>query len=152
MRKISRLIFLTTALLLLGSACRSGEKSDLPIVHLKIDGHDVAAEVANNEITRETGLMFRKDMDWNHGMIFVFPDSEVRAFWMKNTVLPLSIAYMNSKGIILNILEMPPETEDTFLSNGQAEYALEMNTGWYAKNGIKPGDTVEGLSSAPVGE
>jgi len=152
MRKISRLLFLTLGLLLLVSACRSGEKSDLPIAHLKIDGHEVVAEVANKPVTRESGLMFRKDMDWDHGMVFVFPDIEVRAFWMKNTILPLSIAYMDGKGVILNILEMPPETENTFFSAGQAKYALEMNTGWYAKNGVKPGDLVEGLSNAPAGE
>lgn len=133
-------------------ACHPKDKSDLPVVTLKIDGHSVEAEVANKESTRMTGLMFRREMDKDHGMIFVFPDSEIRAFWMKNTIIPLSIAYMDGKGVILNILEMPPETEDTFYSAGQAKYALEMNTGWYKKNGVKAGDSVEGLATAPTAD
>ncbi len=134
------------------SACHPKAKSVLPVVTLTIDGHAVEAEVANKESTRMTGLMFRSEMEKNHGMIFVFPDAQIRAFWMKNTLLPLSIAYMDSRGVILNILEMPPETEDTFYSTGQAQYALEMNTGWYKNNGVKAGDQVEGLSAAPAAE
>ena len=133
-------------------ACHPKEKSVLPVVTLTIDGHAIEAEVANKESTRMTGLMFRSEMDKNHGMIFVFPDAQIRTFWMKNTILPLSIAYMDSKGVILNILEMPPETEDTFYSAGQAQYALEMNTGWYKNNGVKAGDQVEGLAAAPPAE
>jgi uncharacterized membrane protein (UPF0127 family) len=153
MNKTFRSLFFVLGLVTASlAACHPKDKSDLPVVTLKIDGHSVEAEVANKESTRTTGLMFRSAMDRDHGMIFVFPDAQIRAFWMKNTILPLSIAYMDGKGVILNILEMPPETEDTFYSAGQAQYALEMNTGWYQKNNVKAGDLVEGLAVAPAAE
>ena len=93
--------------------------------------------------------MFRKSMGENNGMLFVFHETALRAFWMKNTYIPLSIAFMDDKGIILNVLEMPPLTEDSFFSKGGAKYALEMNAGWFEKNGLKPGDPVIGLDQAP---
>jgi len=93
--------------------------------------------------------MFRKSMGKNNGMLFVFHETALRAFWMKNTYIPLSIAFMDDKGIILNVLEMPPLTEDSFFSKGGAKYALEMNAGWFEKNGLKPGDPVIGLDQAP---
>ncbi|HVM32210.1 MAG TPA: DUF192 domain-containing protein [bacterium] len=151
MKKITLALALVAGLFAAsGVACHPKEKSGLPVVTLTIDGHPVEAEVANQESTRMTGLMFRREMDKDHGMIFVFADSQIRAFWMKNTFIPLSIAYMDDKGVILNILEMPPQTEDAFYSAGQAKYALEMNTGWYKKNGVKAGDRVEGLAAAPA--
>lgn len=85
------------------------------------------------------GLMFRKDLGSDVGMLFVFSDSQQRAFWMKNTLIPLSIAYMNEKGAVENILEMPPQTEQSFMSAGPAKFALEMNAGWFSKHGVKPG-------------
>jgi uncharacterized membrane protein (UPF0127 family) len=144
--KVSALGF---ALFLSGFSCHSTLKSDLPVVPLKISGHEILVEVANRVATRDSGLMFRQEMGGDNGMLFVFPDTDQRYFWMKNTVIPLSIAYMDEKGAILNILEMPPETEKSFPSNGPARFALEMNKGWFAKQGIKPGDVVEGVLNAP---
>jgi uncharacterized protein len=112
----------------------------------------VQAEVANTPPTRETGLMFRSGMDRDHGMLFVFADSTPLQFWMKNTLIPLSISFMDAQGRILNILEMPPQTEETFPSKGPAKYALEMNKGWYADHGVKAGDVVEGALKAPKAE
>ncbi|HET9870820.1 MAG TPA: DUF192 domain-containing protein [bacterium] len=150
MRKTIRLLGLSAALLAAAAtACHPKDRSGLPQVTLTIDGHPVEAEVADQEATRMTGLMFRREMDPDHGMVFVFPDSQIRAFWMKNTFIPLSIAYMDDRGVILNILEMPPQTEDAFYSDGLAKYALEMNSGWYKAHGVKPGDRVEGLAAAP---
>ncbi len=142
--------FLFLILGLLGLSCSSGPKSDLPIVNLTIDGHEAVVEVANTEPTRMTGLMFRRDMGKDNGMLFVFSDAQSRAFWMKNTLIPLSIAFIDASGKILNVLEMPPLTEQSFLSAGPAKYALEMNTGWYEKLGIKAGDSIKGLDKAPV--
>jgi uncharacterized protein len=139
-------------LVFLGFSCRQTLKSDLPVTSLKINGHEIFVEVANTETTREAGLMFREHMDWDNGMLFVFDDTAQRYFWMKNTVIPLSIAFMDEKGVILNILEMPPETEQNFPSNGPARFALEMNTGWFTKNGLKAGDLVEGALEAPKGQ
>ncbi len=124
-------------------------KSGLPTTRLTIDGNNIAAEVANTESTRMAGLMFRRDLGVDNGMLFVFPDAKLRAFWMKNTLIPLSIAFINDKGVIVNELEMPPQTEQTFMSDGPAQYALEMNAGWFTKRGIKPGDMVLGATTAP---
>ena len=132
-----------------GFQCAHRLKSDLPVADLKIDGQALEVEVANKEATRMSGLMFRKEMDWNAGMLFVFPDSQIRAFWMKNTFIPLSIAFIDDKGAVLNVLEMPPQTEDSFFSKGYARFALEMNSGWFEKLGVKPGDKVEGILDAP---
>lgn len=151
MKKITQTFVLLAVLATTcGLACHPAEKSGLAVVTLTIDGQAVEAEVANREATRMAGLMFRREMGKNHGMIFIFPDSQIRAFWMKNTVIPLSIAYIDSRGVILNILEMPPETEDSFYSKGNAQYALEMNSGWYKARGIQAGDRVEGLKAAPT--
>jgi uncharacterized membrane protein (UPF0127 family) len=147
-RNTTRLvIFLVLALL--GSSCKPELKSDLPIVQLAIDGNKIMVEVANTESTRMAGLMFRNELGTDNGMLFVFSDDASRAFWMKNTLIPLSIAFMDEKGVIENTLEMPPQTEQTFMSAGPAKYALEMNAGWYTKHGIKQGDMVVGATTAP---
>lgn len=152
MKKITQkanALFLCVVLSLFVFSCKSTPKSDLPVAQLTVDGSNVVAEVANTESTRMAGLMFRRDLGLNDGMLFVFPDAEQRAFWMKNTLIPLSIAFMNEKGVIENVLEMPPQTEQTFMSDGPAQYALEMNAGWFTKRGIKPGDMVLGATTAP---
>jgi uncharacterized membrane protein (UPF0127 family) len=136
-------------IILFGFSCHHVLKSDLPTVSLKLGGHEIFVEVANQEATRETGLMFRHEMDWDNGMLFVFDDSAQRYFWMKNTLIPLSIAFIDEKGIILNILEMPPQTEQTFPSYGPAKFALEMNAGWFTKNKLKAGDLVDRVLMAP---
>lgn len=139
-------------ILLSGFKCDQKLKTDLPVVPLKIGNQQILVEVANKPATREAGLMFRKEMDQDVGMLFVFSDYQQRAFWMKNTVIPLSIAFADEKGIILNILEMPPETEENFYSKGLAKFALEMNAAWFAKHGIKEGDLIEGALTAPKGD
>ena len=132
-----------------GLSCRGSLRSDLPVVTLHLGGKTVQAEVANREATRDAGLMFRNELGKDNGMLFVFPDSQKRYFWMKNTMIPLSIAFMDAKGNILNILEMPPQTEQTFASDGPARFALEMNAGWFRRNGLHAGDPVQGVLQAP---
>jgi uncharacterized protein len=145
---LATILFFAT-ITLFGFSCNHVIKSDLPTTSLKLGKHEIFVEVANQEATRETGLMFRHEMDWDNGMLFVFDDSAQRYFWMKNTLIPLSIAFIDDKGTILNILEMPPQTEQTFPSYGPAKFALEMNAGWFTKNGLKAGDVVEGVLTAP---
>jgi len=147
-QKITGLIFVLM-LAFFSSSCKPELKSDLPIVQLTIDGNKLLVEVADTESTRMAGLMFRNELGADNGMLFVFSDKASRAFWMKNTLIPLSIAFMDEKGVIENTLEMPPQTEQTFMSAGLAKYALEMNAGWYTKHGIKPGDVVVGATTAP---
>ena len=148
-RSLLVLLLVGSSFLLGGFSCRPKPKSDLPVLALKLGGQEVWVEVANKEATRSSGLMFRQAMDWNNGMLFVFADSQTRAFWMKNTLIPLSIAFLDEKGTILNIAEMQPQNEESIWSNGPARFAIEMNGGWYSKEGVKPGDVVEGVLDAP---
>jgi uncharacterized membrane protein (UPF0127 family) len=110
-----------------------------------VGGFKIQAEVAATELQQETGLMFRTHMDENDGMIFVFPESARKAFWMRNTYLPLTVAFLDDQGVVLNLEDMQPQTENPHWSSGPAKYALEMNQGWFAKRGIAPGAKMEGL-------
>ncbi|MEO8135183.1 MAG: DUF192 domain-containing protein [Betaproteobacteria bacterium] len=128
------------------SVARAG---DLPTIRLAIKGKTVTAEVATTNETRAKGLMHRFSLKPDNGMLFVFREPQPLSFWMKNTFVALSIAYIDEGGRILNIEDMAPQTEDTHPSKGPALFALEMKKGWFRENGIEPGATVEGLKNAP---
>ncbi len=121
---------------------------DLPVVELSIRNAKLMAEVAADANTRTVGLMNRFSLRTDHGMLFVFAESQPLAFWMRNTFVPLSIAYIDSKGVILNIADMKPKDESTHPSVGPALYALEMKQGWFRERGIAAGDKVNGLDKA----
>jgi uncharacterized membrane protein (UPF0127 family) len=123
--------------------------AELPTIVLSIKGHKLTAEIAATNETRMTGLMHRFSLKPDHGMLFVFREPQQQAFWMKNTYVALSIAYIDDKGRIVNIEDMAPQTENTHPSNGPAFYALEMKKGWFKERGIEAGATVEGLNKAP---
>ena len=106
----------------------------------------IAVELANTFESRQLGLMHRSHLPQDGGMLFVFPDCTQRNFWMRNTYIPLSIAYISEDNRILNIESMHPFDENHTPSMGPAKYALEMNQGWFTRNGICPGDVVEGLT------
>ena len=116
---------------------------------LKIKGHAIRVEVANTPDTRRTGLMFRDSLPESQGMLFVYEAEDRHAMWMKNTLLPLAVAFIDHSGRILNIEEMQPQTEDTHTAAAPAAYSLEMNQAWFKKRGIKRGDRVEGLERLP---
>ena len=118
---------------------------ELPTVPLTINGNKLTAEVAKTAEQQMTGLMYRFSLKPDHGMVFVFDRSEQRAFWMKNTYIPLSIAFVTADGRILNIEDMAPRDESSHFSAGPAMYAIEMRKGWFAERGIKAGDRVSGL-------
>lgn len=120
---------------------------ELPTTTLTIGKQKVVAEVATTPEQQSTGLMYRFSLKPDHGMIFVFERAEPRSFWMKNTYVPLSIAFIGSDGRIVNIADMAPQDERTHWSNGPAQYALEMRKGWFVEHAIGPGDKVEGLPS-----
>jgi len=101
-----------------------------------------SVEIADSEILRNKGLMFRKSMDEDQGMFFIFPDVSERGFWMKNTHIPLSIAFIDELGCIINIENMTPYDLNSKYSSHPAKYALEMNAGWFEKNNIYPGDKI----------
>lgn len=121
----------------------------LPTITLKVGGQTVHAEVAATDETRQKGLMFREKMAKNEGMLFVFSDIAYQAMWMRNTPLPLAVAFMDQSGKIVSIHEMQPHTETSHQAAGPARYALEMNSQWFTKNKIKAGETIKGLDKAP---
>jgi uncharacterized membrane protein (UPF0127 family) len=128
------------------------QQPQLPEIPLTIRGHALKAEVAATDATRMQGLMHRRMLPENYGMLFVFPQATTLSFWMQNTYLALSIAFLDDSGTIINIEDMKPLTTDTHHSARPARYALEMNQGWFKKRGIKPGDRIEGLIKAPPGQ
>jgi uncharacterized membrane protein (UPF0127 family) len=101
----------------------------------------LVVEVADDRYERSVGLMYRTSLSPDRGMLFVFPDDVPRAFWMKNTTIPLSIAFADATGRIIAIMDMEPDDgRARYLSPGPARYALEVNRGWFEKNGIRVGD------------
>jgi uncharacterized membrane protein (UPF0127 family) len=109
--------------------------------------HLIKAEVAATDAERQQGLMFREKMPGNAGMVFVFDEATTQCMWMKNTLLPLSVAFIDANGKIVNIEDMQPQTLDNHCSAKAVpvKYALEMNLGWFKQKNIKPGSTIEGL-------
>jgi uncharacterized membrane protein (UPF0127 family) len=122
--------------------------AELPQIRLAIGKNSITAEVANTEPQRATGLMNRRMLPEDRGMLFVFPDMALHAMWMMNTYVPLSVAFLDRDGLIINIEDMQPQTQDSHPAARPARYALEANQGWFRKRGIKPGDKVEGLEKA----
>lgn len=120
-------------------------------IPLKIGKHSIHAEIADTPQSREQGLMQRGRLCANCGMLFIFEKADRYSFWMKNTPLPLSIAFIAADGSILNIEEMQPNTINPHHAQGDALYALEMNSGWFTRNSIKRGTTVQGLRQAATG-
>lgn len=138
------------AIFLVGLACAASVLAQpLPTMELTINGHRVTAEIAATTASRTVGLMRRFSLRPDHGMLFVFDAPQPLAFWMKDTYIPLSIAFIGADGRILNIEDMAPKTEMTHDSRGPAMYALEMKKGWFAQFGIAAGDRVDGLAKAP---
>jgi uncharacterized membrane protein (UPF0127 family) len=120
----------------------------LPVVKLTIAGHALAAEVATTDAQVRTGLMFRFSLAPDSGMLFVYSTPQPMAFWMRNTYVPLSIAFIAADGRIINIEDMAPLDERLKFSTAPALYALEMRKGWFAQKGIRAGAKVEGLPPA----
>ena len=118
----------------------------LPTRTLTIAGHTLTVEIASTPQARQTGLMNRFSLQQDHGMLFVFEAPQPLAFWMKDTYIPLSIAFVDERGRIVSIDDMRPQDESTHWSKGFALYAIEMRQGWFAARGIVAGDIVEGLT------
>jgi uncharacterized membrane protein (UPF0127 family) len=122
---------------------------ELPRVELSAGMHRIDAEVVNTQESRMHGLMMRKAMPAQHGMLFVFDADARHCMWMKNTLMPLSVAFIDEAGRIVNVEEMKPQTEDTHCAAKPARYALEMNANWFASRGLKPGTALKGIDRAP---
>ena len=136
---------IATALLglsaLLCSACYAQNlpQMDLPRTKLSAGIYLIDTQLATNPDQRELGLMFRKEMPATEGMLFVFEQSAQQCFWMKNTLLPLTAAFVADDGTIVNLADMKPQTTDSHCSKQPVRYVLEMNQGWFSKKGIKTG-------------
>ena len=116
-----------------------------PVVQLTAGMHLIRAEVAADFATRMRGLMHRESMPQNAGMLFVFDEATQHCMWMRNTLIPLSVAFIDEHGAIINIEDMAPKTENSHCARRPARYALEMNRGWFAAKGIKPGSRIGGI-------
>jgi uncharacterized membrane protein (UPF0127 family) len=117
---------------------------NLPRVKLSAGMHLIDAQVAATPDQRMTGLMHRREMPQHEGMLFVFEYAAQQCFWMKDTLLPLAVAFVADDGTIVNIDEMKPQTLDSHCSAKPVRYVLEMNKGWFAKKGIRAGTKLEG--------
>ncbi len=127
------------------------QQPQLPLHELSAGMHRIEAEVAATAEARQTGMMLRTSMPSHRGMLFVFADSAKHCMWMRNTLLPLSVAFLDEKGRILNVEEMQPKTEDNHCAAKPARYALEMNMGWFRSRGLGVGFLITGIDKAPAG-
>ncbi len=114
-----------------------------PTTRLRVAGHEVRAEVADSESERRRGLMGRDSLPEDHGMLFVYPEQRTLSFWMRNTKIPLDIAFADRRGIIVDVQTMEPESEELHRSGRPAKYALEMAAGWFEAHGVRVGDQIE---------
>ena len=135
---------LATALLVFAAAPATAN-AKLPTTTIKVGSHALRVEVVATDAERQKGLMFREKLGRNDGMLFVFDEPAYHSMWMKNTLIPLSVAFVDAKGEILNILDLEPHSLETRMSAGPATYAIETNRGWFAAQGLKAGDRVTGL-------
>lgn len=122
-----------------------GQQPPLTMVELGAGMHVIRAEVADTFTSRMQGLMRRTSLPQNGGMLFVFDDESTHCMWMKNTLIPLSVAFLDARGAIINIAEMEPHSEQSHCAARPARYALEMAQGWFAQRGIRAGAPLRGL-------
>lgn len=137
-------ILALAAALLAALAMAQEPQLTLPRVKLSAGMHQIDAQIARTPEQRATGLMHRKEMPQHEGMLFIFEQPMQQCFWMKNTLLPLSIAFLADDGTIVNIDEMQPQTLESHCSTQPVRYVLEMNKGWFTRKGVKAGAKIEG--------
>ena len=136
-----------TLLMVLGlsaSAWGQSPQMDLPRVRIQAGLYQIDAQVAQSEAQHEIGLMHRRSMPEHEGMLFVFERANRYCFWMKNTLMPLSIAFIDDRGHVVNTAEMKAGSEQTHCAQAPVRYALEMNKGWFAKRRVQSGSVLRG--------
>jgi len=144
--------WLLAAVLALASArVAAGQALALPTVELNAGIHLIHAELADNESARMLGLMYRDSLAPNHGMLFIFDETDTHCMWMRNTLLPLSVAFIDNDGAIVNVEEMQARTDATHCARRGVHYALEMAAGWYKAHGLGPGSVIRGIKKAAGG-
>lgn len=138
---------LALSCLVLAAGCALAQgtpQTNLPRAKLSAGMHQIDAQLALTPEQRQIGLMFRREMPQTEGMLFVFEQPAQQCFWMKNTLLPLTAAFVADDGTIVNLVDMKPQTTDSHCSEKPVRYVLEMNVGWFAKKGIKAGSKLAG--------
>lgn len=150
MRIVFRCLVLLTALGVFTPTVSAA--STMPVISLVLGNGALDVEVASDQSQRAQGLMHRTDMPGSQGMLFVYPAPAYFCMWMKNTKIPLSVAFIDAQGRVINIADMVPQTETNHCTERNATYALEVNRGWFAKHGVKSGTQIIGLEKAPQGK
>lgn len=117
---------------------------DLARVRLQAGMHMIDAQLAQTHLQRQIGLMWRRDMPQHEGMLFVFEQPAVQCFWMRNTLIPLTAAFLQDDGRIVNLADMQPRSDDSHCSSQPVRYVLEMNQGWFEKRGLRSGARITG--------
>ncbi len=141
----SRLRSFLPVILLLAWTLAGWAQSAAPTLRLTVAGHVVSAELARTPNERRRGLMQRNFLPEDHGMLFVFEAPQRVCMWMKDTPLPLSVAFLDARGVVLNIADMQPLSLEPHCAAGDALYALEMAQGWFASRRVLPGSRIQGL-------
>nr|WP_229722676.1 DUF192 domain-containing protein [Xylophilus rhododendri] len=139
-----RLIAATALLCCAAAQAQESPQMDLPRVPLTLGMYRIDTQVAATPASRETGLMYRREMPQAEGMLFAFSVPAVQCFWMKNTILPLTAAFIADDGTIVNLADMQPQTTDSHCSTRPVRFVLEMNQGWFAHKGFKAGARLAG--------
>jgi uncharacterized membrane protein (UPF0127 family) len=137
-------LLLAAMLASLPGVAQDAPQINLPRVSLSAGIHRIDSQVAQTPEQRAIGLMHRRDMPQHEGMLFVFEQASQQCFWMKNTLLPLTAAFIADDGVIVNLADMAPQTTDSHCSTKPVRFVLEMNQGWFAKKGIRPGHRLAG--------
>ena len=144
--------FISTAFFLLWcvlSFAQDQPQTQLARIKLQLGMYQIDTQVAQTSDQRSIGLMFRSDMPAHEGMLFVFEQPSIQCFWMKNTLLPLTAAFVADDGTIVNLADMKPQSTDSYCSLKPVRFVLEMHQGWFAKKGFKAGNKLVGLPSKP---
>ena len=141
---------LGAALALAAAAWCGSALAEMGRLELTAGFHRIEAEVAYTDPDRQQGLMNRRSMGQNQGMLFVFPFPARHCMWMRNTLIPLSVAFLDEQGRIINIRDMQPQTENSHCADQDARFALEMNQGWFSQRGLKAGLSLGGINRAPA--
>ena len=141
-----RALCLALSLFLCASAqSQDSPQTNLPRIKLQAGMYQIDTQVAQTPEQRSIGLMFRTDMPAHEGMLFVFEQPATQCFWMKNTLIPLTAAFVADDGTIVNLADMKPQTTDSHCSTKPVRFVLEMNQGWFTKRGLKAGSKLSGV-------
>ena len=143
-RAIATALLCSSVSFLSSAQAQTGPQLDLPRTQLNAGMHRLDVQLAQTPQQRQIGLMWRQDMPQHEGMLFVFEQAATQCFWMRNTLIPLTAAFVEDDGTIVNLADMKPRSDDSHCSERPVRYVLEMNAGWFVKRQIKPGYKLTG--------